>query len=558
MGLELLTKLDQISPESLSLYTNEELVALANEFLEIQAFDKNTNFLRYYSPVSDKARQVHKCTATTIGIGGGNGSSKTTVALADLIIRATGQIPLSLKDAYPPEKFRGPINTRVVVESITTTLYPIILPKFQWWKWQGVDRPGGSRGYYGLVPKHCLLKGEWSDSWSEKTRTLQLINYDPISGKRDGISTVQFMSYDQDPSDFASGDLHIILHDEPPKESIWVENLARTMRVNGTMMLAMTFPDDPTIPVDWIMDRIWEKAQPGKNNDPTIKWFNFFTTENLNMNQTAIAEASRKMTAAEREARIYGQPIRLSNRVHPLFTDTDHIYCFECNDKTIAMDDGACGTCSSPSVVSFNHTSTQLESNPLYPVICALDPHPRKPHMLLWVQISPDDDLHQLYELEVDGSPDIVAQQVQELESDHGWKHITRLMDPNMGRSPSSVDRETTWQDAFERTGLTFDLADDGEAGRQALNDYLKPDPYTQKPRYQVHERCIKTIQQMKRYGWEDFKKTLEKDQKQKAKQKFDDFPTLLKYIMNSQPTFRGLKSIGAPISRSAGRQNGY
>ena len=70
MALELLQKLDQISPESLSMYTNEELVALAQEYLELQAFDKNVNFLRYYRPVSAKALEVHKCTAKTIGIGG--------------------------------------------------------------------------------------------------------------------------------------------------------------------------------------------------------------------------------------------------------------------------------------------------------------------------------------------------------------------------------------------------------------------------------------------------------------------------------------------------------
>jgi len=272
-----------------------------------------------------------------------------------------------------------------------------------------------------------------------------------------------------------------------------------------------------------------------------------------------VAETSRKMTMAEREARIYGQPIRLSNRVHPLFTDADHVYCFECNDKTILNEEGACGTCSSPSVVSYNHVSSQLESNPLYPVINLLDPHPRKPHMLLWVQINANDDWEVLYELEVDGSPDTVAIQVDGLEREPGWKHIQRLIDPNMGRSPSSTDRETTWQDAFERAGLRYDLADDGEAGRQEINDMLKPDPYTKVPRIQIHERCTKTIQQMKRYMFDDFKKSIEKDQKQKTKQLHDDFPTLLKYAANAQPSFRGLKSLGYVAHTAAGaRSNGY
>jgi hypothetical protein len=365
------------------------------------------------------------------------------------------------------------------------------------------------------------------------------------------------MSFDQDPSDFASGDYHIVLHDEPPKLAIWVENMARTMRVNGTMMLAMTFPDDPTIPVDWILDRIYEPAQPGKGHDPSIAWFNLFTTENMNLNQTAVAETSRKMTAQEREARIYGQPMRLSNRVHPLFTDTPHVWCFECHNRTILNEEGVCGTCSSSSTVSYTHVGP-TKIDPLYPVICALDPHPRKPHMLIWVQITPDDDLHQVMELEVDGSPDVVAQKVLDLEADHGWKTIHRIMDPNMGRSPASADRETTWQDAFETAGLTFDLADDGEAGRQIINDYLKPDPDTQASRILIDERNSNTIQQMKRYSWDDFKKSMEKDQKQKAKQKFDDYPTLWKYVCNSSPSFRTMKTMGHRTSVVSGRVNGY
>ena len=165
--------------------------------------------------------------------------------------------------------------------------------------------------------------------------------------------------------------------------------------------------------------------------------------------------------------------------------------------------------------------------------------------MLIWVQVDPNDDLHQVMEMEIDGSPQAVYERVIEYESEHSWSHITRLIDPNMGRSPSSTDRETTWQDSFEQAGLRYDLADDGEAGRQVSNDYLKPDPYTHKPRLTVHPRCMRTIQQMKRYSWDDFKKSMERDQKQKAKQRYDDFPTLHKYIANSAPTFRRCRNTG-------------
>lgn len=555
MALELLNKLSDL--KDLSTLSDQELLGLANEFLEVQAYDRQVNQLRYYLPVSEKAIGIHCSKAKVLGVGGGNGASKTDTALVEMVIRATGQIPQSLRDVYPRDKLRGPINCRVVVESITNTLETIILPKLQWWKWQGVDEPGGPRGHFGWIPKHCLLKGEWDESWTARTRTLEVTYRDPDTDVPRGISRIQFMSYDQDPADFASGDFHFVLHDEPPKESIWIENMVRVKRVNGTIMMSMTWPDDPTTPVDWIIDRVYEPAQPGKDHDPTFEWVNMYATDNQNLDQTALAELARTLSAAERATRIYGQHLRLSNRVHPLFTDVDHTWCFDCNDLTILDNNGACGTCSSPSVVAFHHVEP-LVANPLNPVICALDPHPRKPHMLIWVEVTPDDDLHQIAELEVDGSPDVVKTQVDELEIENGWRSISRIMDPNMGRSPSSTDRETTWQDAFEKAGLRFDLADDGEAGRQVINDYLKPDSFTQKPRITINERCMKTIQQMKKYSWDDFRRTQERDQKQKAKQKNDDFPTLLKYVINSQPSYRSLKSVGYISAPKSGRSNGY
>jgi hypothetical protein len=178
--------------------------------------------------------------------------------------------------------------------------------------------------------------------------------------------------------------------------------------------------------------------------------------------------------------------------------------------------------------------------------------------MLLWVQVTPNDDLEQIAELEVTDSPAAVWEQVQELEGGYGWKTIHRLMDPNMGRSPSGTDRDISWQDAFDQVGMRIDLADDGEVGRQILNDYLKPDEFTRHPRYRVDLRCAKTIYQMKRYAWDDHKRTSEKDQKQRTKQRYDDFPTCLKYLVNSQPSFRGLKDLGKVFPIASGRTNGY
>ena len=100
---------------------------------------------------------------------------------------------------------------------------------------------------------------------------------------------------------------------------------------------------------------------------------------------------------------------------------------------------------------------------------------------------------------------------------------------------------------------MTFDLADDGAAGRQLINDMLKPDPMTEQPRLRVDQRCMRTIYQFKRFSWDDHKLTKEKDQKQTVKQKNDDFPTCVKYLANMNPTFRGLKAMGQIWRRDVG-----
>lgn len=532
--VQYLTTLD---PSQLASYSDSDLLTLGQQLLDLQAYDRQTNQIRYYQPVSDLAKSIHTSTQRVIGIGGGNGSSKTDTALAEMVIRITGQIPLSLRDTYPRAKLRGPIAARVVCESLTTTLEPIILPKLNFQRWSGVDAAGGARGHWGWIPQHCLVNGHWKDSWKERTRTLRVFYRDPDEPARIlGESLVQFMSYDQDPTDFASGDFHFILHDEPPKYEIWRENRARVMRVDGTAFVAMTWPDDPAINVDWIFDEIYDKAQQA---DPDIGWYTLYTTDNPHLNQDAVSFQARQMGATERQARIYGQPIRLSNRVHPLFTDTTRYWCVHCLEDVITNAAGMCGDCGSR-VVPFLHVQS-LAAKREYPCIYALDPHPRKPHCMLWCQVTPNDDLAVIHELEVDGGPNDVWDAVKQVEKDYEWVAIRRLIDPNMGRSPSDAKRELTWQEAFEQVGLVCDLADDSDVGRRRVDEYLRPDDRLEQPRLLVDPRCTKTIYQLKRYLWSDYKRGDDHGVKQKPKDKHDDYPTLLKYIANSDPTHRSL-----------------
>jgi len=106
-----------------------------------------------------------------------------------------------------------------------------------------------------------------------------------------------------------------------------------------------------------------------------------------------------------------------------------------------------------------------------------------------------------------------------------------------MGGSPSGATRELTWQREFDNVGLHFDLADDSSVGRARLNDFIKPDPYFKRTRLRADPSCTDVAFQMKRYVWADRKNEEGKDQMQVPLALHDDYPALLKYLMNYLPT---------------------
>jgi hypothetical protein len=406
------TDLFSLDPKRIRGLGDAEFRGVLSQLIQMQQHDRQENQLLYYKPVSAEAEKIHLTGAKTVAVGGGNGSSKTETCLVEMAMLCTGIVPLSLQGQIKPEeKLRGPVHCRVVCESLTTVLHPIILPKLKWWQWTGIDKPGGERGHWGWIPQHHLVKGSWDKSWSEKLRVLRIVYRNPETGEPAGESTIQFCSHDQDPSDFASGDFDMVLHDEPPNLAIWRENEARTMRVNGRMFLAMTWPDDPSIPVDWIFDEVYEPAM-GSGKNPNIDWINLYTTDNPHLDQEAIAVQSEKWSEETRQVRIYGRPIRFSNRVHPLFTDQTQWWCFACG-KAVLPIEGAC-SCSSRNIVAFNHVEGFAPER--WPAAFLLDPHPRKPHMFMWVHCSPQDDLWQIAEGEIDGDPSDVKVHVDEVE----------------------------------------------------------------------------------------------------------------------------------------------
>lgn len=540
--------LDRLSPGHLRVMSNAELEQIVSQHYVAWQTDRKEMALLHYVPASEQAEQLHLSNARIRAAFAGNGAGKTETALAECMMLCTGIVPDHLKAKFPhydwKQKLRGPIQARIVCESLVNVLNPIMLPKLQYRRWTGVDEPGGPRGHWGWIPKFCLIDGEWEKSWREKDRLLRIYyrnpdNIDEIVGE----STVQFMSYDVHPSDFASGDLHFVLLDEPPSLPIFRENEARTMRVGGKIMLSMTWPDDPSINCDWIYEEIYERGTPGPHKRDDVECFEFHTTMNRYLDQHSIQKQMESWDERTKSVRIYGKQIRFSNRVHQDFTDSPRTWCFACGEDKLC-DGGVCLTCHSTDCVTYCHVEDFIW-NRNWPVIQVIDPHPRKPHMCIFVGITPQDDWWQTAELECSGDPADLRKASDDLEAALGLRVMRRLIDPKMAGNPSGTNRERTWSDEFDAAGLYCDPGISDEVGRKIFDTMLKPDHATRSPRVKIHPRCENSIYQLKRFMWDDWRVGTDKGQKQKVKEKYDDYPACWRYLSNEEPTFDALAGIG-------------
>jgi hypothetical protein len=62
-----------------------------------------------------------------------------------------------------------------------------------------------------------------------------------------------------------------------------------------------------------------------------------------------------------------------------------------------------------------------------------------------------------------------------------------------------------------------------------------------------IHPRCKDTIYQIQRFVWDEYSHNIDRDQKQKPKDKYDDFPAMLRYLANSEPSLLSFISCSRP-----------
>jgi len=535
----LLDTIAELSEEEAETYLAslplETLVGEANSLTSAWEQRRQENAILFYEPVQAQAAEFHGCTKREILISGGNRSAKSDTTLAELVIQATGVVPYSLKGTYPAQKLqRRPIRARVLCKSIKK-LEEVIKPKLQYWRWNGPGVPGSDRGHWGWIPRQCLRGGEWSKAYSEKYNTLTLA---------DG-GCFHFNTYEQDVEEMAGGSFHVTFFDELPPEGHYKECRMRLLDTGGQLMTAMTPPTEASgVAASWVYDQLY---QPGMTGHEDIAAFEFFTEHNRILGSEELRWIASGLTDEERQVRFYGKFLHLSGLIHPLFTGaTTRQWCLTCDRPVTAMDGGRCPACLQGDLLPFTHVIAPFSWPSRWPVVMVIDPHPRKPCAITWTVVDEEDQWIQVGECEATGTAYEVKAAIEMYEERHDLQPVLRLIDPNAAESRNDkMEQGWTLRREFDKIGLRCTLANDNfTVGKDRFNEALRPDPLTQRPRWQIFDRCEKTISALSRFTWDEWTRNHEfKEPKQTPRDKHKDFPDTCRYLAMANPTYRGLQT---------------
>ena len=293
------------------------------------------------------------------GISGGNGGGKTDVDTIDGIIKATGELPDSLKP-YKRE-FENTIRRA--------------RNKFIKGRVTGIDNKQLNRvvleTWRKYTPKEYLKGGVWENSYSKE--------FDVLTLYRDNkpCASVEFMTSEQDPKSGQGSDLDFAKFDEEPKEATWKETIPRfRMAERMDMSIAWT----PTAGLTWATDMFHFGIFDDKTVEGDVALFKLTAVtnkhslykENGDRSDTIIQMFDGyKATASsyeEMKMRLLGEAVSLSGLVYGgLFQKSIH-------------------------VIPPFYDSLSDKDKQLYYCLCGIDAHTNTPTAMVFMLIDRDNN----------------------------------------------------------------------------------------------------------------------------------------------------------------------
>jgi len=322
----------------------------------------------------------------------------------------------------------------------------------------------------------------------------------------DGLVTGN--SYDQETPRFSGTSRHLTWFDELPPYEIWKECQMRHIDAKGRSILTLT-PPDTVGDVAWVFDDIYEPGQPiHPRYDPKrIQCFTIFTEHNRFLPQAEVERIRLQLTPEEQETRLHGAFRHLAGLVYPHF-------------RASPAPDGTC------------HVVEPFDIPRDWPIVMAIDPHPRTPWAMIWAAVDEEGRLW-VFDEQWGGGDDVgsYAKIIELHESTHPNKPALRLVDPAASAQNDAMRRGFSIRGELDRCGIRCrEAKHDFAAGRAKLIECLRPGKHG--PRLFILRSCTQVIYQLTHHIWAEYTgHAVGRDPKQLPQERNKHFPDLLRYL---------------------------
>jgi len=320
-------------------------------------------------------------------------------------------------------------------------------------------------------------------------------------------SVTTFYSHDQDSAKLEGTNIDALFCDEPPPRNLWIAAY-RGLRNNPDYFIVIA---GTPISEPWLYEEIYQPWAMKK--DKNIFIIQGSTYDNPFLSQTWVKDFEARLTEDERASRIHGEFSHLQGRVFKEFTRQTHVYGYQ----------------------------TWPED---WPVYCAIDPHPRKPHTAVWLGVTSDDVLVVIDELKVEGDVEEFAKALKQKDKDGKYKIISRRIDNSGSGTDWNRDSFIAQLASFGvRTSPMRKSEKDVASSLQRIKLLLK------NKQLRFLENCVNMISDMELYAWQDYRNPAASGIQEKPRKIHDDMIDPLRYIIASNPIHSPTMSVISTLS---------
>lgn len=446
------------------------------ERMRVLTLTKPSDPNHYGIPSNDQYGAL-TCPKKQIFIRGGNRSQKSETGAYAMASLCLGTHPyLSKVLGIMP-----PVRTRGVGNHLTDHVLGVMVRKLQ-----------------TLIPHNQLYGGSWRSAFNESKMTIKYANG----------SVSSFRSCEQDQSKHAGDDLDFIWIDEHVPFKIYIENLARLIDRNGSLMYTMTAD---------LGNITWERRYM-KQNHEDIGFYRFTMEGNPHISKEGIESAKKSFSydKALYAIKIEGRDVELAGAVIPQYGDH------------VLMDD--------KDVQRLLHSPENIYN------VFVLDPHMKKDSAMLWAFWTKEKEfiVHKVAKKFLtipDLKAYIKAQSV-------GLKINLWIGDEAMGGSGENIFGQNsvlqqlqTGTDALPIMPTSQSSDKTFEAGVFKLREMMAANPVSGKPRLRIAKSCYQLQEELEGYQFLPDTKMDEYTFRERVLKINDDLIDCARYGVMAEPT---------------------